>query len=85
VIREGVRFVGNNAQDLQQIFSDHELIRSPGCESVLNMPVRWQGRAIGTLNLLHTTNRYKDACLDLMACVAQLAAPALMMLEAQTD
>ena len=85
VIRQGVPFIGNNAQDLQQVFSDHELIRSLGCESVLNMPVRWQGRTIGTLNLLHTASWYKDVCLDLMTCAAQLAAPALMMLETQTD
>jgi transcriptional regulator with GAF, ATPase, and Fis domain len=82
VIRDGLPFIGNNAQDLRQVFSDHELIQSLGCESVLNIPVRWQGRTIGTLNLLHTANWYKDVCLDLMTCTAQLAAPALMMLEA---
>lgn len=81
VIREGKPFIGNDAHDLRQVFSDHELIRSLGCESVLNMPVRWQGRTIGTLNLLHTVNWYKDVCLDLMTCAAQLVAPALMMLE----
>jgi transcriptional regulator with GAF, ATPase, and Fis domain len=85
VIREGLPFIGNSVQDLQQVFSDHELIRSLGCASVLNMPVRWQGRTIGTLNLLHTANWYRDVCLDVMTCAAQLTAPALMMLEPQKD
>jgi hypothetical protein len=76
---EGTPFIGNDAHDLWEVFSDHELIRSLGCESVLNMPVHWQGRTIGTLNLLHTANWYKDVRLDFMTCAAQLAAPALLM------
>lgn len=79
LLDEGTPFIGHDAHDLREVFSDHELIRSLGCESVLNMPVRWQGRTIGTLNLLHTANWYKDVRLDFMSCAAQLTAPALLM------
>jgi len=79
LLDEGTPFIGNDAQDLREVFFDHEVIRSLGCESVLNMPVRWQGRTIATLNLLHTANWYKDVHLDFMTCAAQLTAPALLM------
>lgn len=82
VVRDGTPFIGNDADDLREVFSDHALIQSLGCESVLNMPVRWQGRTLGTLNLLHTAGWYKDVDLAFMTCVAQLAAPGLIMLEA---
>ena len=64
--------------DLRHVFSDHELIASLGCESVLNMPVRWRGRTLGSLNLLHEAGWYGED--DVAACLpfAQLALPALL-------
>jgi hypothetical protein len=60
------------------VFSDHELIVSLGCESVLNMPVRWRGRTLGSLNLLHEAGWYGED--DAVACLpfAQLTLPALL-------
>jgi hypothetical protein len=43
------------------------------------MKARRSSATIGTLNLLHTANWYKDVRLEFMTCAAQLAAPALLM------
>ncbi|ALX16986.1 hypothetical protein P350_35805 [Burkholderia cepacia JBK9] len=39
--------------DVRRAFFDHALIRSLGCESAINYPVRWAGQAIGSLSLPH--------------------------------
>ena len=39
----GQPYIGRNRTDIQYVFFDYELIWSLGCESVLNMPVRWAG------------------------------------------
>ncbi|BBZ96247.1 hypothetical protein BRDID11004_28460 [Bradyrhizobium diazoefficiens] len=44
VLDRGEAYIGRTQADLRMVFSDHELIASLGCESVLNMPVRWRGR-----------------------------------------
>ena len=62
---------------VKAIFPDHALIRSLGCESCVNIPVRWDGRTIGMLNLLHEANWYTPADVPTFTIFAALAAPAL--------
>lgn len=78
VLDRGEAYVGYTIEDLRNVFPDHELIASLGCESVLNMPVRWRGRTLGSLNLLHEAGWYGAD--DVAACLpfAQLALPALL-------
>ena len=53
VIHGGQPYIGRERHDIEQNFFDHALIVSLGCESILNMPVRWRGQTMGTLNLCH--------------------------------
>lgn len=78
MLNSGEAYIGRTQDDLRAVFPDHELIASLGCESVLNMPVRWRGRTLGSLNLLHEARWYGEA--DVAACLpfAQLALPALL-------
>ena len=78
VLDRGEAFIGRTLDDLRNVFSDHELIASLGCASVLNMPVRWRGRTLGSLNLLHEAGWYDED--DVAACLpfAQLTLPALL-------
>ena len=78
VLDRGEAYIGRTRDDLRKVFSDHELIASLGCESVLNMPVRWRGRTLGSLNLLHEAGWYGED--DIAACLpfAQLTLPALL-------
>ena len=59
------------------MFPDHALIRSLGCESCVNIPVRWDGQTIGMLNVLHEANWYTAADVPTFGIFAALAAPAL--------
>jgi len=78
VIGRGEPYIGRSAADIREVFFDHALILSLGCESVLNMPARWRGRTIGTLNLLHGAGHYSEADIPPVRLAAQLALPALL-------
>jgi hypothetical protein len=83
VLGEGEPYIGRSYADIQDVFFDHELIRSLGCESVLNVPVRWDGRSLGTINLLHEANWYGEADIPAAKVFAALAAPGLMKVIAE--
>ena len=51
-------FVANSIQEIAAVFPDHELIRSLGCESCMNVPVVIDGSVVGTLNCLHEAGHY---------------------------
>ena len=39
-------YIGNTAEDIRSVFFDHALIASLGCDSVLNVPVAYDGRVL---------------------------------------
>ncbi|MBV8912450.1 MAG: GAF domain-containing protein [Acetobacteraceae bacterium] len=80
VIHRGEPYVGRTRDDVREVFFDYELIWSLGCESVLNMPVRWAGQTLGTLNLLHRAGHYSEADLPQVRLMAALAVPAFLAL-----
>lgn len=53
-------FVANTIEDIAEVFDDHELIKSLGCESVINVPVIVGGEVIATLNCLHEKDYYTE-------------------------
>jgi hypothetical protein len=71
-------FIGRTADDIRAAFPDHELIRSLGCESVLNLPVLHDGQVLGTVNLLHEAGWYDEADLPLGRIFAALAVPVFL-------
>ena len=78
VIHGGQPYIGRSRADIEANFFDHALIISLGCESILNMPVRWRGRTMGTLNLCHHAGYYNEGHLPRLGLIAQLALPALL-------
>ena len=80
VIHGGAPYIGRTREDVAANFFDHELIHSLGCDSILNMPVRWRGQTMGTLNLCHRENYYEEAHLPRVRLIAQLALPALLVI-----
>ena len=58
VIAEKRTFVANDIGGIARVFSDHELIRSLGCESVINVPIVIDGEVLGTINCLHEAGFY---------------------------
>jgi hypothetical protein len=78
VIRRGEPYIGRTREDIAANFYDHELIASLGCDSILNMPVRWRGETLGTLNLLHRAGWYNERHIPIVRRLAQFAVPALL-------
>jgi hypothetical protein len=76
----GEVWIGHNSDDVAWAFYDHALIRSLGCESALNAPVRWNGITWGSLNLLHRAGWYTEADAATARLFAAMAAPALIEL-----
>lgn len=67
-----------DAEEIRATFPDHALIASLGCAAGLNLPVRWQGRTLGTLNLFHQTGWYDAEDLPAGRLLAGLAVPVLV-------
>lgn len=51
-------FVMNTHEEIASQFFDHELIRSLGCGSCVNMPVVLGGVVVGTMNLLDVEHHF---------------------------
>lgn len=72
-------YVGRTAADIRASFGDAELILSLGCESVLNLPVVFDGRVLGTVNLLHEAGWYDEGDVPLGLLFAALAVPGFLV------
>jgi len=75
-------YLGRTAADIRWAFFDHELIASLGCGSVVNLLVSLDGALLGTVNLLHSEDYYRESDLDVGAPFAQLLAPLYLRLVA---
>lgn len=51
-------FVANDIGAIAEVFPDHELIASLGCESVINVPIVINGKVCGTINCLDAAGHY---------------------------
>jgi hypothetical protein len=72
-------FVANTIGDIAEVFDDHELILSLGCQSVINVPIIVGGAVIGTINCLHEEGYFTEARVK-AADQLKLPAAACMML-----
>jgi hypothetical protein len=81
VLRRQQPYLGRTAADVRAVFFDHALIASLGCGSVLNLPVVWDGRSLGTINLLHEEGWYDESDATPGLLFAALAVPAFLTLE----
>lgn len=53
-------FLGKNKSSIKKIFFDYETIFSLGCGSIINYVIRYNGIALGTLNILDVENKYSN-------------------------
>ena len=53
VLDRGEVFVARNADEVREAFADHDLIFSLGIGSIMNVPIAWAGRRLGTMNISH--------------------------------
>ena len=78
VIDQRRTFVANSIEAIAEVFPDHELIRSLGCESVLNLPVVFADTVIGTINILDAPGFYTPDRVAKAETLAPFAAAALL-------
>ena len=77
VIDEKNTFVANDIDGIADVFDDWELIRSLGCESVINVPILIDGAVAGTINCLDVAGRYTP---ERVAAAEALKLPGLVCL-----
>jgi hypothetical protein len=51
-------FIANTIADIATVFPDHQVIRSLGCGSVMNLPVVLEGDLAATINMLDAEHHY---------------------------
>jgi len=71
-------YIGYDANDIREVFFDHEVIISLGCESILNIPVSYRGQTLGTLNILNEAGWYDESDIPAALVFGGLAAPAFL-------
>jgi hypothetical protein len=75
LIMEGKSYIGRSRQDLKDVFFDYEALWAVGCESVMNVPVRWQDRTVGSINILGRAAQFDEETASQFSVFAQLAVP----------
>ena len=78
VLDQGEFSVASTEDDVRTIFSEAEFLIERGLHSAFNIPVRHEGKVIGSLNLLAARHAYDEADLDLATLIAGLCAPVFL-------
>ena len=60
VLKNKQHFVCKTKKDIKKIFYDYETIFSLGCGSIINLLILFQGKPIGTVNILNKENYYSN-------------------------
>jgi GAF domain-containing protein len=79
VLEQGTPYIGRDAADITAVFSDHPLLLSHGCESILNLPVRAGQAVIGSLNIMKGAHGFDRVDMAQALVIAQLAAAPLLL------
>lgn len=71
-------FRASNPADIRSAFDDHETILGLGLASVLNIPIVFNGRCQGTMNLLHQEGWYRPEDEPVGRLLGSFLIPALL-------
>ncbi|MBX9844375.1 MAG: GAF domain-containing protein [Xanthobacteraceae bacterium] len=78
-------FRGGEPADIVSAFDDHATILGLGLGSVLNIPVVFKGRCVGTMNLLHQAGWYGPDDERIGLLLATFLTPVLLNSAPETD
>jgi transcriptional regulator with GAF, ATPase, and Fis domain len=79
VLDRGEIFVANSPDEVRAAFADHELIFSLGIGAIMNVPVRFRGRSLGTMNICSEAGWFTEADHTPGRLIASLLVPALLV------
>jgi hypothetical protein len=77
-MEKGEVFLAATREEVRAAFFDHELIFSLGISAILNVPIRYASRRLGTLNLCGEEGMYGPAEIASAKMLAGLMVPALI-------
>ena len=79
VLDRGEIFVANSPEEVRAAFADYELIFSLGIGAIMNVPVRFRGCSLGTMNICSEAGWFTDADHAPGRLIAGLLVPALLV------
>ena len=77
VVVRGEVFTAQTLSEIAEVFPDHALIGSLGCASVLNLPLRREGKIAATVNILDLEGSYPQAAVETALRLREQAEAAL--------
>ena len=75
-------YLGKDKAGIRWAFFDHELIESMGLGSVINVPAIYDGKVVGTINLLAPEGHYREEHIAPIEAIAPLLVPGFLAAQA---
>ena len=61
MLDRGEIFIANTSEAVERAFADHALIFSLGIGAIMNVPIRFRGRSLGTMNICSEAGWFSEA------------------------
>ena len=78
VLDRGEVFIARTPEEVREAFSDHELIFSLGIGSIMNIPLAYRGRCLGTMNISHESGWFTETDAAVGRLIAPFVVPSLL-------
>jgi transcriptional regulator with GAF, ATPase, and Fis domain len=78
VLDKGEVFVARTPEEVREAFDDYDLIFSLGVGSIMNIPIGYGGRRLGTMNISHEALWFRDQDAAAGLLMAPLLVPSMM-------
>ena len=79
VLDQGEVFVARTPDEVRDTFDDHALIFSLGVGSIMNVPIGYRGRRLGTMNISHEAGWFRVQDEAAGRLIASALVPALLV------
>ena len=79
VLDQGEVFVARTPEEVSNTFDDHALIFSLGVGSIMNVPIGYRGRRLGTMNISHEAGWFRDQDAVAGRLIASVLVPPLLV------
>ena len=78
VLDRGEVFIARTPEEVREAFSDYELIFSLGIGSIMNIPLAYRGRCLGTMNISHESGWFTETDAAVGRLIAPFVVPSLL-------
>ncbi len=78
VLDRGEVFIARDADAVRQTFQDHALIFSLGIGSIMNVPIGYRGKRLGTMNVSNDENWFREEDAEVGRLIATFLVPAFL-------